>query len=221
MRRLPGPAVCRLSEGDPCSRGSLRIVSGLAVNTHSIFCDGPSRPEAANGCPVLRRAGTTSREAYVRTAKPDITQCALSRARPGHLCLPLTNDLHGRRQYIPFRPTGPRVLQRQILSPEQRTTLSLYAPDQRKTRCLKNGAPRWVIPKGADGAGQSERPASPHFRPQVPWNRRVRRRAFAPGDLPMNRGLAGAAEFDYRPFTVPPHRPVLPKTGPASSRVYA
>ena len=37
------------------SRGSLRIVSGLAENTHSIFCDGPSGPETANGCPVLRR----------------------------------------------------------------------------------------------------------------------------------------------------------------------
>jgi hypothetical protein len=40
MRRLPGPAVCRLSEGDLSSRGSLRFVSGLAVNTNSIFCDG-------------------------------------------------------------------------------------------------------------------------------------------------------------------------------------
>ena len=67
MRRLPGPAGCRLSGGDQCSRGSLRVVSGLAVNTHSIFCDGHQRPEAANGCPVLRRAGTTSREALMRT----------------------------------------------------------------------------------------------------------------------------------------------------------
>src|ERR1700686_672779 len=37
------------------SRGSLRIVSGLAENTDSIFCDGPQGPETANGCPVLRR----------------------------------------------------------------------------------------------------------------------------------------------------------------------
>ncbi len=40
MRRLPGPADCRLSEGDLFSGGSLRIVSGLAENTNSIFCDG-------------------------------------------------------------------------------------------------------------------------------------------------------------------------------------
>lgn len=37
------------------SRGSLRIVSGLAEYTHSIFCDGPQGSETVNGCPVLRR----------------------------------------------------------------------------------------------------------------------------------------------------------------------
>jgi hypothetical protein len=37
------------------SRGSLRIVSGLAENTHSIFCDDPQGSETVNGCPVLRR----------------------------------------------------------------------------------------------------------------------------------------------------------------------
>jgi hypothetical protein len=66
MRRLPGPADCRLSEGVHDSRGSLRIVLGLAENTNSIFCDGSPEPETANGCPVLRRAGTTRREAYMR-----------------------------------------------------------------------------------------------------------------------------------------------------------
>jgi hypothetical protein len=65
MRRLPGPAVNRLSDGGN-SRGSFRIVSGLAENPNSIFCDSSSELEAANGCPVLREAGTTSREAYVR-----------------------------------------------------------------------------------------------------------------------------------------------------------
>ena len=65
MRRLPGPAVDRLGdEGN--FRCHLRIVSGLAENTNSIICDSSSELEAANGCPVLRGAGTTSREAYVR-----------------------------------------------------------------------------------------------------------------------------------------------------------
>jgi hypothetical protein len=66
MRRLPGPAGHRLGDGGD-SRGSLRIVSGLAENTNSIFCDGSQEPEAANGCPVLLEAGTTSREANVRS----------------------------------------------------------------------------------------------------------------------------------------------------------
>ena len=52
MRRLPGLAGDRLGEGGD-SRGSLRIVSGLAENTDSIFGDGSSEPETANGCPVL------------------------------------------------------------------------------------------------------------------------------------------------------------------------
>jgi hypothetical protein len=52
MHRLPGPADHRLGDGGD-SRGSLRIVSGLAENTNSIFCDSSSDLEAANGCPVL------------------------------------------------------------------------------------------------------------------------------------------------------------------------
>jgi hypothetical protein len=43
MRRLPGPAETgRGDEGN--FRGSLLYVSGLAVNTNSIFCDGPMGP---------------------------------------------------------------------------------------------------------------------------------------------------------------------------------
>jgi len=53
MRRLPGPAGDRPGDGGN-SRGSLRIVSGLAENTNSIFCDGSDEPETANGCPVLQ-----------------------------------------------------------------------------------------------------------------------------------------------------------------------
>jgi hypothetical protein len=53
MRRLPGPADYRPGDGGN-SRGSLRIVSGLAENTNSIFCDDSSEPEAANGCLVLQ-----------------------------------------------------------------------------------------------------------------------------------------------------------------------
>jgi len=80
MRRLPGPAVDRLGE-ESNFRGPLRIVSGLAENTNSIFCDSSSGLEAANGCPVLRGAGTTSREAHMRREDPDSMQQRLAQAK--------------------------------------------------------------------------------------------------------------------------------------------
>ena len=85
MRRLPGPAVDRLGE-EGNFRGPLRVVSGLAENTHSIFCDSSSELEAANGCPVLRGAGTTSREAQVRKASRSSEMRALLSA-PRNLVL--------------------------------------------------------------------------------------------------------------------------------------
>jgi hypothetical protein len=65
VRRLPGPADDGLGDGDN-SRGSLRFVSGLAENTNSIFCADSLESQTANGCPVLQKAGTTSREAQLR-----------------------------------------------------------------------------------------------------------------------------------------------------------
>ena len=77
VRRLPGPALNRPGDGGN-SRGSLRIVSGLAENTNSIFCDGSSELEAANGCPVLREQGPAA-ERHTRTGGwPDQKECALS-----------------------------------------------------------------------------------------------------------------------------------------------
>jgi hypothetical protein len=77
MRRLPGPAVNRPGDGGN-SRGSLRIVSGLAENTNSIFCDGSSELEAANGCPVLREQGPTAGRHTRAGEWPDQKECALS-----------------------------------------------------------------------------------------------------------------------------------------------
>src|SRR2546421_10872818 len=81
------------------SRGSLRIVSGLAENTHSIFCDGPHGPETVNGCPVLRRQETTAER---HTCELRVLIASIVRAPPkrasGESFSPLTKDLHGRRQ---------------------------------------------------------------------------------------------------------------------------
>src|ERR1035438_6615437 len=59
IQRTTSEAPQRPDEGN--FRCHLRIVSGLAENTNSIFCDSSLELEAANGCPVLQGAGTTSR----------------------------------------------------------------------------------------------------------------------------------------------------------------
>jgi hypothetical protein len=96
MRRLPGPAANRPGDGGN-SRGSLRIVSGLAENTNLIFCDSSSELEAANGCPVLREQGPPAER---QRTQPDgrIRKNARSPER-AHFSRAffLTDDLHGWR----------------------------------------------------------------------------------------------------------------------------
>ena len=67
---------CSKSPGDvENSRGSLRIVSGLAENTNSIFCDGSYRSEAANGCPALQESKEPPAERQTCAAiDPDLGQ---------------------------------------------------------------------------------------------------------------------------------------------------
>ena len=97
MRRLPGPADHRLGEGGD-SRGSLRIVSGLAENTNSIFCDSSSELEAANGCPVLLESRNHQpRGSTCAAIDPHQTNNALSTARKENSCFSVDKDLHGGR----------------------------------------------------------------------------------------------------------------------------
>jgi hypothetical protein len=70
MRRLPGPADCRLSKGDQSPEALFELFSGLAENTNSIFCDGPSRPETTNGCLILPSAGTDTGRHTLRVEHP-------------------------------------------------------------------------------------------------------------------------------------------------------
>ena len=85
MRRLPGPADDGLSDGGN-SRGSLRFVSGLAENTNSIFCADSLESQTANGCPVLQKAGTKSREAQLRNRGYLIRTIARSLERAHKSC---------------------------------------------------------------------------------------------------------------------------------------
>ena len=85
MRRLPGPAVDRLGE-EGNFQCHLRIVSGLAENTNLIFCADSSESQTANGCPVLRGAGTISREATVRERRSRPQSIARSPERAQESC---------------------------------------------------------------------------------------------------------------------------------------
>ena len=85
VRRLPGPADDGLSDGGN-SRGSLRFVSGLAENTNSIFCADSLESQTANGCPVLQKAGTKSREAQLRNRGYLIRTIARSLERAHKSC---------------------------------------------------------------------------------------------------------------------------------------
>jgi hypothetical protein len=100
-RRLPGPAGCRLSDGAKLPR-LLRIVSGLAENTNSIFCDGPQGPETANGCLVQRSQEPTAERSTCELRILWQVRCARSHERAsGELCFPLDKDLHGCRLLLP------------------------------------------------------------------------------------------------------------------------
>ena len=88
MRRLPGPAGCRLSGGDQCSRGSLRVVSGLAANTHSIFCDGHIGLRQQMDVRFCGEQEPPAERQMCAAMNPDRTARVLSRARPEYLCHP-------------------------------------------------------------------------------------------------------------------------------------
>ena len=61
-RRLPGLALKGLGEPEQSGEAPSRLFRGWQANPNSIFSDGLflRRPEAANGCLVLRTAGTVA-----------------------------------------------------------------------------------------------------------------------------------------------------------------
>ena len=82
MRRLPGPADCELSERDETPEALYELFSGLAEDTNSIFSDGSSEPETANGCPVLHGRNQPPRGIFALESILIGFKCAPSQARP-------------------------------------------------------------------------------------------------------------------------------------------
>jgi len=75
-----------------------RIVSGLAENTNSIFCDG-LRARYSEWMSGSATAGTTAERHICELVVPRHRYCALLKKRASRdVCFLLTNDLHGRRQ---------------------------------------------------------------------------------------------------------------------------
>ena len=114
VRRLPGPADDGLSDGGN-SRGSLRFVSGLAENTNSIFCADSLESQTANGCPVLQKAGTTSREAQLRNG--------------GYLIRPIARSLERAQKSCAF------LLTKTYMDARHSPSISASAAGARKTHC--------------------------------------------------------------------------------------
>jgi len=91
-----------------------RIVSGLAENTNSIFCDGP-RARYSEWMSGSATAGTTAERHICELVVPRHRYCALLKKRASRdVCFLLTNDLHGTRRKldpdspdeVPSRPLG-------------------------------------------------------------------------------------------------------------------
>ena len=100
MRRLPGPADCRLSEGDHPPEA-----------LYELFRDW-QRTQTQSSVTALRSLRQQMDVWFCRVQEPmprgifcalnilDMMTCTLSRACPEHPRLRLTDDLHGRRHIV-------------------------------------------------------------------------------------------------------------------------
>ena|SRR5437868_7024418 len=102
MRRLPGPAFCRPSEG---------VHRPEAL--YELFRDW-QKTQTQSSVKALRSPRQQMDVWFCRAQEPmprgmrcasnilELLNCTLSRACPGHPCLHLTDDLHGGRQTAPY-----------------------------------------------------------------------------------------------------------------------
>ena len=95
MRRLPGPADCRLSEGDQIPEALYELFRDWQRTQTQSCVTALQGPRQQMDVWFCRAAGTDAERHTLHVEHPEVITCTLSRACPGHPCLRLTDDLHG------------------------------------------------------------------------------------------------------------------------------
>jgi len=99
MRRLPGPADCRLSEGDPPPEALFELFWDWQRTPTQSSVTAPTSPRQQMDVRFCEEQEPTAERLTCARMNPEAASCAVSRPRPIHLRLPLTTDLHGGRLY--------------------------------------------------------------------------------------------------------------------------
>src|SRR5260370_19058717 len=105
MRRLPGTAWCRLSEGDYPPEALYELFRDWQRTQTQSSVKALRSPRLQMDVWFCRAQEPMPRGTLLRLEHPELLICTLSRACPGHLWLRLTDDLHGCRLTAPYSPT--------------------------------------------------------------------------------------------------------------------
>ncbi len=92
MRRLPGPACCRLSEGDHPPEALYELFRDWQRTHTQSSVKALRSPRLQMDVWFCRAQEPMPRGTLLRVEHPELLICTLSRACPGHPCLHLTND---------------------------------------------------------------------------------------------------------------------------------
>src|SRR6267154_2250901 len=92
MRRLPGPACCRLSEGNHPSEALYELFRDWQRTQTQSSVRTLRSPRLQMDVWFCRAQEPMPRGTLLRVEHPELLICTLSRACPRHPCLHLTND---------------------------------------------------------------------------------------------------------------------------------
>jgi hypothetical protein len=102
MRRMPGPADCRLSEGDQSPEALYELFRDWQRTQTQSSVTALQGPRQQMDVWFCRAQEPMPRATLCVENILEMMTCTLSRACPQHPCLHLTDDLHGCRQYVHF-----------------------------------------------------------------------------------------------------------------------